>query len=110
MRRRPRPRNWLVCSCAGLGARSWWWAQRTELTDVRIRPAGDTIVVVDLATNSFIDEDYVQWRPSRIAAEQGVSCQAHLLGALASGVAGLSEEALAMRRDDLPRFLAGWSA
>jgi hypothetical protein len=50
-----------------------------------------------------------QGRPSRIAAEQGVTCEVHLLSALASGVVGLSEEALVMRRDDLPRFLAGWS-
>jgi len=85
-------------------------AQAAELADVLMRAANDTIVVVNLATNSFLDEDYVQWPPARIAAEQGVSCQAHLLGALASGVVGLSEEALVMRRDDLPRFLAGWSA
>jgi hypothetical protein len=84
-------------------------AQATELADVLMRAAGDTIVVLDLGTNSFMDADYVPWRPSRIAAEQGVSCHVHSLGALASGVIGLSEEALAMSRDDLPRFLAGWS-
>jgi hypothetical protein len=84
-------------------------AQAGELADVLIGAASDTIVVVDLATNSFLDNDDVQWPPSRIAAEQGVSCQAHPLGALASGVIGLSEEAIAMRREDLPRFLAGWS-
>ena len=71
--------------------------------------ADDTIVIMDLATNSFLDKDYVQWRPSRIAAEQGVNCQVHLLGALASGVVGLSEEALAIQRDDLTRLLTGWS-
>ena len=74
-----------------------------------MRAANGTIVVVDLATSSLLDEDHVQWRPSRIAAEQGVSCRVHLLGALASGVVGLSEEVLVMRRDDLPRFLAGQS-
>lgn len=84
-------------------------AQAGELADVLIGAAGDTIVVVDLATNSFLDNDDVQWPPSRIADGQGVSCQAHPLGALASGVIGLSEEAIAMRREDLPRFLAEWS-
>jgi hypothetical protein len=79
------------------------------VADVLARAANDTIAVVDLATNSFVDEEYVQWRPSRIAAEQGVNCEVHSLGALASGVVGLSEEVLVMRRDDLPRFLAGWS-
>ncbi len=106
----PFPLSFSACEASGSWMVDAAAAQATELADVLMRAAGDTIVVVDLATSSFMDEDYVQWRPSRIAAEQGVSCQAHLLGALASGVAGLSEEALAMRRDDLPRFLAGWSA
>jgi hypothetical protein len=84
-------------------------AQASELADVLIRAASDTIVVVDLRTSSFLDNDYVQWLPSRIAARLGVTCRVHPLGALASGVAGLSEEAVAMRRDDLPVFLDGWS-
>jgi hypothetical protein len=84
-------------------------AQAGELADVLMRAASDTIVVVNLGTNSFLDKDDVQRPLPRIAAGQGVSCQVHPLGALASGVIGLSEEAAAMRRDDLPRFLAGWS-
>lgn len=84
-------------------------AQAAELADVLVRAAGETIVVLDLGTNSFLGEDYVQWRPSRIAAAQGVSCQVRVLGALASGTLGLSEEALLISRDDLSRFLDGWS-
>jgi hypothetical protein len=85
-------------------------AQASELADVLVRSAGSTIVVVDLATSSFFgDGSDVPWPPSRIAAGQGVSCQAHHLGALAAGVIGLSEEAIAMRREALPRFLDGWS-
>lgn len=84
-------------------------AQAAELADVLMRAANDTILVVNLATTSFLDEDYVEWRPSRIAEEQGVSCDVHSLGALASGVPNLSEEVLLLRRDELPRFLAGWS-
>ncbi len=84
-------------------------AQAWELADVLMRAVSDTIVVVDLGTSSFLDKDDVQWPPSRIAAGQGVSCRVHPLGALASGVIGLSEEAVAMRRDDLSLFLAGWS-
>ncbi|SIQ82282.1 hypothetical protein [Micromonospora avicenniae] len=38
----------------------------------------------------------------------GVDYEVHDLGVLASGVVGLSEEALAIRRDDLPRFLGDW--
>jgi hypothetical protein len=84
-------------------------ARAAELADVLTHTASDTIVVVDLATTSFLDDEYVQWRPSRIAAEQGINCEVHVLGVLASGVVGLSEEALVLSRDDLPRFLAGWS-
>jgi hypothetical protein len=85
-------------------------AQAREVADVLVHAAGDTIVVVDLATSSFSNNDnHVPWPPSRIAAVQGVSCQAHPLGALAAGVIGLSEEAIAMRRESLPQFLDGWS-
>lgn len=94
--------SWMVDAAA---------AQAWELADVLMRAASDTIVVVDLGTSSFLDKDDVQWPPSRIAAEQGVSCRVHPLGALASGVIGLSEEAVAMRRDDLSLslFLVGWA-
>lgn len=91
---------WLVDAAA---------AHAGELADVLMRAASDTIVVVDLWTNSFLGKADVQWPPSRIAAGQGVGCRVHPLGALASGVTGLSEEAVAMRRDDLSRFLADWS-
>ncbi|HEX5598978.1 MAG TPA: hypothetical protein VFX61_23630 [Micromonosporaceae bacterium] len=84
-------------------------AQASELADVLITAAGETIVVVDIATNSFLDEEYAQWQPSRIAAVQGVNCPVHHFGALADGVLGLSEEALMLRPDDLPGFLNGWS-
>jgi len=85
-------------------------AQARELADVLVSAASDTIVVVDLGTNSFLDSDsFAPWPPSRIAAAQGVTCQAHPLGALAAGVIGLSEEAIAMRREALPQFLDGWS-
>ncbi|MFD0783328.1 hypothetical protein ACFQZ8_05250 [Micromonospora azadirachtae] len=83
-------------------------AQAAELADVLMSVASETIVIVGLETNSFLDEEYVQWRPSRIAEEQGVSYEAHDVGALASGVAGLSEEVLVICRDDLPRFLCDW--
>lgn len=105
----PFPLSFSVREASGFWVVHATAAQARELADILTRAAEDTIVVVDLATNSFIDEDYVQWRPSRIAEEQDVSCQARLLGSLASGTASLSEEALAIRRGDLPRLLAGWS-
>ncbi|WP_422735102.1 hypothetical protein ACN263_16060 [Micromonospora sp. WMMD729] len=80
-----------------------------ELADVLMPPANDTIMVVGLETNSFLDEEYQQWLPSRIAAEQGVSFAAHDVSVLASGVVGLSEEALLIDREQIPRFLTGWS-
>lgn len=91
--------SWLVTATA---------AQAAELADVLMLAGNDTIMVVGLETNSFLDEEYQQWRPSRIAAEQGVSFEVHQVGALAAGVVGLSEEALVIRREQLPRFLAGW--
>ncbi|MFG2045706.1 hypothetical protein [Dactylosporangium sp. NPDC048998] len=84
-------------------------AQAAELADVLVNAAEGTVVTVDIATNSFLDERYEQWQPSRIAAAQGITCSVHHFGALATGVIGLSEEALVMRRDDLPGFLSGWS-
>jgi hypothetical protein len=92
--------SWVVDATAATAA---------ELADIVVGAANETVVVADLATVSFLDDDYVEWPPSRIAAEQGVRGQAHRLGALATGVVGLSEEVLVLRRDDLPRFLAGWS-
>jgi hypothetical protein len=84
-------------------------ASAAEVADIVVGAANEHVAVVDLATVSFLDEEYAQWPPSRIAAEQGVGAQVHHPGALASGVVGLSEEFLVLRRDDLPRFLAGWS-
>ncbi|MEV6375170.1 hypothetical protein [Micromonospora musae] len=96
---RPANGSWLVVATA---------ARAAELADVLMATAGDTIMIVGLETNSFLDESYRPWRPSLIAAEQGVGYEAHELGVVASGVVGLSDEALLIRRDDLPRFLAGW--
>ncbi|MEU0548350.1 hypothetical protein [Micromonospora sp. NPDC005979] len=92
--------SWLVDATA---------AQAVELADVLMPPANDTIMVVGLETVSFLDEEYQQWLPSRIAAEQGVSFEAHDVSVLASGVVGLSEEALLIDREQIPRFLTGWS-
>ncbi|MBC3840861.1 hypothetical protein GXW82_12965 [Streptacidiphilus sp. 4-A2] len=65
---------------------------------------------MDLATNSFLHQDYRQWRPSLIAAEQGVDCTVHPLGAWARATPGLGAEILVLHRDSLPRFLdGGWS-
>ena len=92
--------SWMVTATA---------AQANELADVLTHAAQGSVVIVDLATNSFLDEDDRFWPASRIAADQGVDFQAHPLGMLASDVIGLSEETLVLRRHDLGRFLAGWS-
>ena len=84
-------------------------AQAKELADVLTHAAHDSVVIVDLATNSFLNEDYRPWPASRIAAYQTIDFQAHPLGMLASDVIGLSAETLVLRRHDLGRFLAGWS-
>lgn len=84
-------------------------AQASELADVLVGATKDTVVVMDVETNSFLDDQYVQWAPSRIAAEQGIDCSVHDLASPAAGVVGLSHEALLMRPDDVPGFLTGWS-
>ncbi|WP_405364712.1 hypothetical protein [Kitasatospora sp. NBC_00039] len=81
-------------------------ARAGELIDVLTRTANHTVVVVNLATTSFLHEDHQQWRPSLIAAEQGVDCTVHPVGAWASGSIELGEEFLVMHRDSLPRFLS----
>ncbi|MFC3499579.1 hypothetical protein ACFOOK_01005 [Micromonospora krabiensis] len=83
-------------------------AQAAELADILSDAAKDTVVVLDVETNSFLDEQYVQWKPSRIAAAQGVDCSTFDLGELAAGVVGLDEEVLVMRADDVTGFLDGW--
>lgn len=93
--------SWLVDAAA---------ARAAELADLLTRAANDTVVLVDLATNSFLHEDYRSWRPALIAAEQGVDFGVHRLGSWASGTLGLAEEFLLMHRADLPRFLGDdWS-
>ncbi|MFJ2237896.1 hypothetical protein [Streptomyces sp. NPDC087859] len=94
-------RSWRISASA---------AQAGELIDVISRSVNDTVLVVDLATNSFLDEDFRQWRPSLIAAEQGADFIVHPIGAWASATPGLGEEILVMHRDSLPGFLDGsWS-
>jgi hypothetical protein len=107
--RTPFPLSFAVRMAGGTWVVNATAAQAVELADVFLRAANDTIVVVNLATTSFLDEEYRPWSPSRIAAAQGISHETHRLDGLASGVAGLSEEALVIRKDDLPRFLTGWS-
>ncbi|MEU5724261.1 hypothetical protein ABZ783_20855 [Micromonospora sp. NPDC047738] len=104
----PFPLSFSVREIAGCWVVAATAVQASELADVLVSAAQDTVVVVDVATNSFLDEKYVQWQPSRIAAAQGVTCSVHGFGSLAGGVVGLSDEALVMRRQDLPGFLYGW--
>ncbi|MFJ6622052.1 hypothetical protein ACIQOW_31295 [Kitasatospora sp. NPDC091335] len=90
--------SWTV---SGAAARAW------ELIDVLTRTANDTVVVLNLESNSLFDKDNRPWPPSRIAAQRGVACTARPVGDRAAGSMDLGEEFLMMRRDDLPRFLGG---
>ncbi|QMU71982.1 hypothetical protein [Streptacidiphilus sp. P02-A3a] len=110
LRRLPFPLSFSVREADGSWMISAAAARAGELVDVLTRTANDTVVVVNLATNSFLDGDYQQWRPSLIAAELGVDCAVHPVGAWASDSIALGEEFLVMRRDSLPGFLTGeWS-
>lgn len=84
-------------------------AQAVELVDILVRAAGGTVVVVDVATSSYLDEAYRQWKPSRIAAEQATRCGVHEFGGLAAGAVGLGEEALVIPGAGPAGFLEGWA-
>ncbi|MER7706701.1 hypothetical protein ABTX81_27870 [Kitasatospora sp. NPDC097605] len=107
MERLPFPMSFSVREADGSWMIGGAAAQAGELIDVLTRTANDTVVVVNLETNSFLHEDDQQWRPSLIAAEQGVHCTVHPVGALASDSIEIGEEFLLMDRDSLPRFLSG---
>ncbi|MFD8735899.1 hypothetical protein ACFV06_13375 [Streptomyces sp. NPDC059618] len=110
MNRLPFPLSFTVCEADGSWQISASAAQVSELIDVLLRSANDTVLVVDLATNSFMHEDFREWQPSLIAAEQGVDFTVHRVGAWASSTPGFGEEILVMHRNSLPRFLDGsWS-
>ncbi|MEU8139296.1 hypothetical protein [Streptodolium elevatio] len=85
-------------------------AQASEVVDLLTHSANGTVVVMDLATTSFWSPARELWDPSLVAAEVGVECVVHRVGAWAAATPGLSDELLVMRRSDLPRFLDGsWS-
>lgn len=108
--RQPFPLSFSVREAEGLWRVSAGAAQAGELVDLLTAAANDTVAVVSLETNSYLDEDWRPLRPSLIAAELGVPCTVHSLGSWASGTSGLSEEFLVMDRDLLPRLLDGtWS-
>jgi hypothetical protein len=107
--REPFPLTFSVSESAGCWVVSAAAAQASELADIFAQAAKDTILVMNIETPTFVDEQHVQWSPARIAAAQGVNYSAHALDSLATGVAGLSREALVMPRTDLRGFLAGWS-
>jgi hypothetical protein len=110
MNQLPFPLSFTVREADGSWQISASAAQASELIDVLSRSANDTILVMDLATTSFLHEDFQPWRSSLIAAEQGADFTVHPVGAWASATPGLGEEILVMHRNSLPRFLDGsWS-
>ncbi|MCX4791735.1 MULTISPECIES: hypothetical protein [unclassified Streptomyces] len=60
MNRLPFPLSFTVREVDGSWQISASAAQASELIDVLSRSANDTILVVDLATNSFLHEDFQQ--------------------------------------------------
>ncbi|GIF70827.1 hypothetical protein Asi02nite_03450 [Asanoa siamensis] len=90
---------WLVSATA---------AQASELADLLAAAAGLSVAVVNLATNSYVDEDFAPWPSARIAAAQGVRAEVHDFGALSDGV-NVGSQGLVLRATDLPAFLDGWS-
>ncbi|MFB8170842.1 hypothetical protein [Kitasatospora purpeofusca] len=90
--------SWLVDATA---------AQAGELAGLLAGRAAGPVAVVDLHTCSFVDERSRSWSPSLIAAELGVDCAVHPVGAWASDTIGVGEEFLLLDREQLPRLLDG---
>lgn len=108
--RRPFPLSFSVREAGGVWRVSAGAAQAGEPADLLVAVADDAVAVLSLETNSCLDEDWQPLDPSLIAADLGVPCTVHPLGAWASGTHGLAEEVLVMERGLLPRFLDGsWS-
>ncbi|SDT74254.1 hypothetical protein SAMN05216371_4679 [Streptomyces sp. TLI_053] len=90
--------SWLVDATA---------AQAGELAGLLAGRAAGPVAVVDLHTCSFVDEDFRSLAPSLIAAELGVDCAVHPVGAWASDTIGVGGEFLLLDRGELPRLLDG---
>ncbi|MQY10085.1 hypothetical protein SRB5_01890 [Streptomyces sp. RB5] len=103
--RQPFPLSFTVRETGGSWQVRGAAAQASELVDMLFRSANDTVLVVDLATTSFLHEDYSSWQPSLIAAEQGVDVTVHSVGAWVCHSPEFGAEILQMHRDSLPRFL-----
>ncbi|WP_328492349.1 hypothetical protein OHS59_05980 [Streptomyces sp. NBC_00414] len=110
MERQPFPLSFGVREADGVWQVNAGAARAGELADLFVAGVNDAVAVVQLATNSYLDEDWQSLRPSLIAADLGVPCKVHPLGSWASGTYRLAEEILVMDRGLLPRFLDGtWS-
>ncbi|MFD2119340.1 hypothetical protein ACFSNO_07005 [Streptomyces cirratus] len=111
LERRPFPLSFGIREAEGVWQVRAGAAQAGALVDLLMAVANDTVAVVSLETNSYLDEDWHALRPSLIAAELGVPCRVHPLGSWAAGANGLADEFLVFDRDLLPRFLDGtWAA
>ncbi|MCI4066924.1 hypothetical protein MRQ36_31930 [Micromonospora sp. R77] len=83
-------------------------AGATELSDVLAALGQAYAVVLNVGTNSFLDDDLQQWPLSRIAREQGVDAVAYDIRWAASRY--WSDDLLVLPWAELDRLLAGWSS
>ncbi|MFC6986852.1 hypothetical protein [Streptomyces cirratus] len=77
LERRPFPLSFGIREAEGVWQVRAGAAQAGALVDLLMAVANDTVAVVSLETNSYLDEDWHALRPSLIAAELGVPCRVH---------------------------------
>ncbi|MDI2129566.1 hypothetical protein [Yinghuangia seranimata] len=82
-------------------------AQAREIADLLPRTDDRMAVVVNLASNTYLDEGYQPWSPSRIARDLGIDCGVHRFSGWEEGCWEVSEELLVMPYDQLTVFLDG---
>lgn len=83
-------------------------AGAAELVDVLAALGQAYAVVLNVGTNSFIDDDYQQWPLGRIAREQGVDATTYDIRWAASRYC--SDDLLVLPWTAMDRLLAGWSS
>ncbi|GAA2389108.1 hypothetical protein Cme02nite_71250 [Catellatospora methionotrophica] len=102
----PFPLSFSVSSAGGVFDVVAAAASASELVDLLAAYARGQAVVLNVGTNSWLNDDYGQLPLGRIAGEQGVAAQVHDIRWAATRY--WSDDLLVMPWAELPRFLDGW--
>ncbi|MFC4147623.1 hypothetical protein ACFO0M_15310 [Micromonospora mangrovi] len=103
----PFPVAFSLVSAGGLHTIRAAAASAAELADVLAALGQEYAVVLNVGTNSFLDEDWAQWPLARIARAQGVTATAYDIRWSASR--HWSDDLLVLPWTEMDRLFAGWS-